>query len=349
MTVYASRPAVVFPPHEITLEQIKQDISDHHPDLPRLRAVLRNVEATQVATRYFTRPLDEAVRTAPLVERNTRAFADLCELGELAARQALDANGLSPGDVDCIVTSHSTGLAIPGLDNILIRRLGLRPSVRRIPMTQLGCAGGAYVMSRAFEQVKAWPGSRVLAVCAETLSSVYQRSDTTVHSMIYRALFGDSAAATIVTDTPRPGGGFEFIDSWEYTLPDSAQRYRLRVEDDGFHFDSTREALDSTTELMAPLLDWYGKVSPGAPQFVVAHPGGPRILQDLADGLEGGDHLLAHSWASLRRRGNLGGVAVLDVLDRWHADPPADGAEGFLIGLGPGFSAAACAGRWTAP
>jgi hypothetical protein len=42
----------------------------------------------------------------------------------------------------------------------------------------------------------------------------------------------------------------------------------------------------------------------------------------------------------------LGGVTVLDVLARTHSDPPVDGADGLLVGFGPGFVTAACRGTW---
>ncbi|WP_406389712.1 hypothetical protein [Streptomyces sp. NBC_00887] len=35
--------------------------------------------------------------------------------------------------------------------------------------------------------------------------------------------------------------------------------------------------------------------------------------------------------------GNTGGPAVLRILARTHDDPPAEGAEGLLFGVGPGL------------
>ncbi|MFC1404750.1 PhlD [Streptacidiphilus sp. N1-10] len=341
-----SRPVVVFPPYEVELDEILADIRTHHADHPDLRRILRIVGRTGVRSRRFARPLEQVAKSEPIEERNRRTFADVCALGEQAARALLAEQGVEPGQVDCVVTSHSTGIAIPGLDVHLLNALGLRPDVRRLPMTQLGCTGGALALVRAVEQVHAHPGSRVLVVIAEALNTVYQHSDDSVEAMIYKVLFGDSGGAVMVSDTPL-GTGLVVQDTWEFTLPDTTERQRLRLDGLGQHFDSTSGALKSMGELVPPLLDWYRRsAGRDAPDFWVAHTGGPRILSDLEDGVGCDRKQLAHSWDSLHERGNLGGVAVLDVLDRLYATPPDQGASGVLIGLGPGFSAAACRAVW---
>ncbi|WP_370126955.1 type III polyketide synthase [Streptacidiphilus sp. EB103A] len=341
-----SRPAVVFPPYEVELDQILADIQTHHADHAELRRILRIVGRTGVRSRRFTRPLDEVGRRESIEPRNRRTFADVCALGAEAARAVLAEQGVEPTQVDCVVTSHSTGVAIPGLDVHLFNALGLRPDVRRIPMTQLGCTGGALALVRAAEQVRARPGSRVLVVVAEALSTVYQHSDDSIEAMIYKVLFGDSGGAVLVSDAPL-GTGLVVEDTWEFTLRNTTERQRLRLDDLGQHFDSTADALKSMGELVSPLLDWYRRsAGQDTPDFWVAHTGGPRILSDLEDGVGCDRKLLQHSWESLRERGNLGGVAVLDVLDRLYATPPGPGASGVLIGLGPGFAAAACRAVW---
>jgi predicted naringenin-chalcone synthase len=343
MSAYVSRPTLVFPPYEITIDDIVTDIRDHHPDHPRLKSILRVVGRTGVERRRFTRPLEQVTATEGIEERNDRAFADLAELGEQAARGALAALDLRPKDVDCLITSHSTGIAVPGLDVHLINSMGLRPDVRRIPVTQLGCAGGAFTLVSAADHLKAHPGHRILVVVAEALSTVYQHSDTTIESMIYKALFGDAAGAVVVTDSPL-GGGMVIDEAWMYTLPHTAERYRQRLDVTGHHFESTPAALLSISELVPPMLEWYGT----APlEFVIAHTGGPRILQDLEAGLGCDAKLLQHSWHSLRERGNLGGIAVLDSYSNHFDQPPSAGSTGLLVAMGPGFTAAACRGRWS--
>jgi predicted naringenin-chalcone synthase len=346
-SAYVSQPSMFFPEHSVSLREIEDDIARTHAHLPNLKVVLRTVRATGVLQRRFARPLAEVSASEPIAERNAHAFKDVCRMGEQAAITALTATGLSPGDIDCVITSHATGISMPGLDVHLIGALSLRPDVRRIPVTQLGCAGAAYAMIRASEYLRARPGEQVLVVCAEAVSSVYQHSDSTIESMIFKGLFGDGAAAVIVTSDPL-GPGIRIEDTKEITLPHTANRYRMETQQDGFHFLSTRAALDSTKEMLPYLLPWYrGESTDAEFDFVIGHPGGPRVLNDLETGLDLSPGLLRHSRESMARRGNLAGPAVFDVLNRHYSSAPEDGAKGIVLGLGPGFTGAACKATWT--
>ncbi|MYY04611.1 hypothetical protein [Streptomyces sp. ATexAB-D23] len=348
MPAYIARPTTVFPAHKITTGEIADDIGAHHPGHPRLAAILRIVANTGVRSRYFTRPLDAPTVSgnAGVAERGTTAFGDAVDMAERAAHGLLGAYGLGPGDVDAIITTHSTGWAVPNMDIHLLDRLGLRPGVRRIALTSLACAGGAQALIRAVDMVTARPGSTVLVVAAEVISAVYSHEDDAVEHMIYKALFGDSAAAVLVTSEPL-GPGFRVdspADTYEHVLPQSLTRYAGRVDHTGFHFDSTKEALSAADDVLPDLLAWLG---PSVVGFGVIHPGSARIISDTASALGLDAHDTRHSTATLRDEGNLGAVSVLRILERTHAEPPQDGATGVMVAYGPGFATAALRGTWT--
>ncbi|MFH9426033.1 type III polyketide synthase [Streptomyces sp. NPDC017529] len=349
MPAYVSRPAIELPPHKVTTEEICADITARHPGHPRLGAWLRTVRNVGVTTRYFTQALESPYvsgRTS-LEERNRQAFADGVDLAAQAARHALDATRLAPSDIDCIVTSHTVGWALPHLDIHLIERLGLRPDVRRLAFGSLGCIGGAHALAMAADQVAARPASRVLVVVAEPLSTIYHHTDTSTEAMIYKGLFGDSGGACIVTGEPL-GPGLRIDDSWHYHLPHSRDRYWGRLDADGFHFDSTRAALTAPADAMPALTTWLAsQPDHQEPGFILAHAGGPAILNTITGHLGFDREDLRHSWDSLAETGNLGGISVLDVLRRTHDTPPADGDRGLMLAYGPGFTTSALTGTWT--
>ncbi|MFF8840474.1 PhlD [Streptomyces sp. NPDC015130] len=354
---YISRPFTILPDYKISTGEIIDDIVAHHPDHPRLRVIRRALGNVGVDTRYFTRPL--AARTitgdATIEERSNSAFADALALARRAATEALDAAHLGPGpdpgsyaDIDAIITTHSTGWSVPNLDIHLIGALGLRPTVRRIALTTMACAGGTQALIRAIDFIAARPGSRVLVVAAEVISSVYNHNDDSIEAMIYKGLFGDSASACIVSDEPL-GPGLHVAgpdDTLEYVLPDSVDRYSGRIGIDGFHFDSTKEALSAADDVLPAILDWIGPRQ--AVDWAAIHPGSPRIIADTASalGLDSVDS--RHSTDTLAAEGNLGGVSILRVLERTHADPPEHGAPGVVIAYGPGFNTAGIRGTWHA-
>jgi predicted naringenin-chalcone synthase len=325
---HIGRPAITLAAHRVTtdalIEHIRTTYSDpaQHPRMGVWERIIRNAGVTQ---RYWTRPIAEVSAQTGVARRAEVAFGDALDLAETAARQALDVAGLDPGDIDAIITSHTTSWTVPSLDVHLVERLGLRPTVARMPLATMACAGGAHALARALYFTRARPGARILVVVAETLSTIYHQAETSPQSMIYRALFGDSGGACIVTGTTDEtvddlGPGFVADDPFELVLPNSRDRYWGAIDADGLHFESTRAAAGAAADSLPYLTDWVGN---RATEWVVAHPGGPRIIDDLVAGLGlDPEKHGRHSHASLAENGNLGGVAVLDVLRRMHDDPP---------------------------
>ncbi|QLJ06805.1 PhlD (plasmid) [Streptomyces sp. NEAU-sy36] len=347
MPVHIAHPTTVLAPHKITTPEIADDIRAHHPNHPRLGAILRVLGNCGVDSRYFTQPLNSPTinGTADIGQRAARAFNDGLTMAEQAARTTLTRHGLQPGDITGLITTHATGWSVPNLDIHLVARLGLNPGIRRTALTTAACAGGAHALIRATEQALLYPGSRILVVAAEVLSTSYNHADTAIEHMIYKALFGDSGAATIVSSDPLgPGLTVDADGLFEYALPGSLDFYAGRIDATGLHFDSTKQAAGGARHVMPAVLDWLD----GRPVTVpVIHPGSKPIIMDTATALDLTETDARHSLDTLSEEGNLGGVSVLRVLERTHSQPPADGAQALMVAYGPGFSVSALHGTWT--
>ncbi|MFJ9037151.1 PhlD [Streptomyces sp. NPDC102406] len=345
--VHVSRPRTVLGAHKVGTDEIADDIRAHHPGHPRLAAAVRAVLGCGVRTRYFTRPLASAASAGEghaIGERARGAFADALELAHEAAEAALRDAGLAATDLGGIVTTHSTGWSVPNLDVHLMTRLGMRPTARALAHTTLACTGGVKSLIRAADMVTARPGRPVLVVAAEVISAVYHHSDTGIDAMIYKALFGDSAGAAVVSAEPL-GPGFSFDDTYEHVLPDTAGHLSGRITSDGLHFDATKEGRAASRHALPAFMEWLGDRSA---DFAVIHPGSPRIIADTVGALGLGDQAARHSTDTLTDEGNLGGVSVLRVLERTHDEPPAPGSRGAMVAYGPGFATAALYGHWHA-
>ncbi|WP_416520093.1 PhlD [Streptomyces achromogenes] len=347
MPAHIARPTTILAPHKITTSEIADDIRAHHPDHPRLNAILRVLGNCGVDSRYFTQPLNSPTinGTADVGERTARAFTDGLKMAETAARTTLTRYNLKPADITGIITTHATGWAVPNLDIHLVHRLGLRPTIRRTALTTTACAGGAHALIRAAEQALLYPGSRILVIAAEVLSTAYNHNDTKIEHMIYKALFGDSGAATIVSSEPlSPGLAVTADGLFEYALPNSLTHYAGRIGPDGLHFDSTKQAAAGARLVMPTVNDWLD----GRPVDVpVIHPGSKPIIMDTATALNLDENDARHSLDTLREEGNLGGVSVLRVLERTHDQPPAANAQALMVAYGPGFAVSALHGTWT--
>ncbi|BBB01875.1 putative type III polyketide synthase [Actinacidiphila reveromycinica] len=360
MRIAVGKPVVVRAPHEVSTDAIEADWLARWPPetrLPeqrrRLAGALRMVRSTTVANRPWVAPLEvvgDGARDAREVYE--AAFAAVVDMAAEAAHGALAAAGLAPEDVDCVVTTHTTSWTIPQLDVALVNRLGLRRDVARVPAATLACAGGAHALVQATRYLAGRPEGVVLVVAGEALSILHMPwREPTRTGVLYGALFGDSAGAAVVAGAGRrqedsarrlvaAGGGLVAdVETWEW-LQHGESPYWGELHPGGvpgagrITFESNRDATKGARETMPHLVKW---LNGRQVDWAVVHPGGPGIIADTVDALGLPPEAGRHSADSLRG-GNLGGVAVLDVLRRTLDEGPARG-PGLLVAYGPGFTA----------
>jgi predicted naringenin-chalcone synthase len=344
-----SRPVVVPGAVATSLDEITAALRARDLDPARAARARSLAQATQVATRYLSRPISDLLDPDGDTRNGLGWVSDtLFELTGRAARQALDQEEISPRQVDVLVVASVSGWMMPGIAEHLGDALGLRPEVRRIACTQSGCAGSAVALQRAAEQVALNRDATVLVVVADIGSAAIQPCLADDSDFIFTALLGDGAAAWIVRDSRRAAGpGLGLGVPWSYLLPGSQDRYRFWVEAGGARFASTRNAPEAVSQIAPHLQTWYQDQSLGQDlRIVAAHPGGPAIMRNLAEALKLDEAQLARSRQSLAEYGNMGAVSLADVLARHFDGGLTAGDAGLIIGLGPGVQCEALTCWW---
>ena len=147
--------------------------------------------AAEVATRYTVLPLAECGVLQGAEAVNDRYIDEATTLGERALRRALDAAGISPADLDLLIVTSVTGVAVPSIDARLIPRLGLRPDIRRLPIFGLGCVAGAAALGRLHDYLLGWPGQTAALLAVELCSLNWPTIGVTPADMVAAGLFGD--------------------------------------------------------------------------------------------------------------------------------------------------------------
>jgi alkylresorcinol/alkylpyrone synthase len=270
------------------------------------------------------------------------------ELTRQVAQRCLDQASLDADEIDLIITVSCTGYMIPSLDAYLINDLGCRPNVRRLPITELGCIAGAMALSQAWSFVRAFPETNVLVVAVELPSLTFQSHDTSTANIVATALFGDGAAAALVTGQPR--AGLEIVDTQSALLPGTLGEMGYDLRDSGFHMVLSKDVPSllraQIGELAADFLAQHRLNVEQIAAFAL-HPGGKKILEYLEQELGLRREQTEPSWTVLRDYGNLSSAAILFVLDEWltkRALP--SGQYGLAAGFGPGLSAELLLLRW---
>jgi len=303
-------------------------------ELDRLMPVFANAG---IARRYSCVPIEWYERPHGWVERNALYLEHAVRLLAEAARAALDGARLKADAIDAVVCVSTTGIATPSLDALLMGPLGLRPDVRRLPLFGLGCAGGVIGLSRAADLARAAPDARVLFLVVELCALSFRRNDTTKSNLVATALFGDGAAAAIVSCR---GAGPALGAGGEHTWPNSLDIMGWDVAEDGLKAIFSRDIPTLVEQRLREATQTFlarNALRLDDIRHFVCHPGGAKVVTALehAYGLDAG--ALDSARHVLRDYGNMSAATVLFVLER----VLAGGAEGrmLLSALGPGFTA----------
>jgi 3-oxoacyl-[acyl-carrier-protein] synthase-3 len=141
-----------------------------------------------------------------IVERTgirARHFAapDVCssDLGLEAARNALQAAGLQPSDIDLIIVATSTpDMVFPSTACILQNKLGANGCAAFD--VQAVCSGFIYALTIADAMIKTGAAKKALVIGAEVFSRILDFKDRTTC-----VLFGDGAGAVVLEASDTPG------------------------------------------------------------------------------------------------------------------------------------------------
>ncbi len=306
-----------------------------------------------VQQRHLVLPLDAYAELDGFGAANEVFIRAGVDLGAHAITDALDRAGLSPLDVDLIVATSVTGIAAPSLDALLVSRLGLRADVKRVPIFGLGCVAGAAGVARVHDYLLGHPDDVAVLLSVELCSLTVQRDDASTANLVASGLFGDGAAAVVMTGARRaadvPHGpnvvdtrsrfyaGTERVMGWDI----GGTGFRIVLDASvadvvGEHLAEDMKSFLATSELdISDIARW------------ISHPGGPRVLTAVERALALPEHALHHAWASLAAVGNLSSASVLHVLASTLEDPvPDPGSYGVLLAMGPGFCAELVLLRW---
>ncbi len=366
--ISVSATATALPEHVVTIDDVKAYLNKVFPlSESRTSMMLEVIQNAKVDKRYFIFHPDYTIEPRSL-EQTTKEYQEhSVKLGRQVAADCLKNAGIDAKDVDLIITTSCTGVIIPSLDAYLINDLGFRSDVRRLPITELGCAAGAAALGRAWDFLKGVPEGNVLIVSVELPSLTFQRRDMSPANLISTILFGDGAAAAVVSRGNSVASGAlhagngngnavavnrpRILGTRSHLFPNSIDAMGFDLKEGGLHIVLSKDVpqliRDKIKGLVEGFLSSYGLEQDDMAAFVF-HPGGQKLLLFIEEELGLPRAMTQYSWDVLRDYGNLSSASVIYVLQEWMTKGKMSAGEyGLLTAFGPGFSAEMMLLQWT--
>lgn len=303
-------------------------------------------EASDIAGRHLYIDPEHFRPDESVDELNERFRRGALELGERAARVALEQAGWVAEQLDFIATTTCTGRLTPSLDARLVARLGCRPDVQRVHVGDTGCASAVVALQQAWNHLAAFPEHKALVLAVEICSTAYFLDDR-LESAVAHAIFADGAGAVALA---RDGAGpavlehrtlfrSEHLDAMGFEYPGGRPRVILSKE-------VRRIGAVMMAEMAGVLMGTQGLKREDV-RYWILHSAGRRVLDRARVLLDLDESAVAHARAVLREYGNMSSATILFVLERvLRGETPVPGEWAVLVGLGPGFAAEGALLRW---
>jgi alkylresorcinol/alkylpyrone synthase len=333
--------ATAVPPHVVEQSEAKvrarEAFGGSKALFDRLSSVFDNAG---IARRHIAAPQDWYMHGHGWHDRNNVYLKAAEDLFVEAASAAIEKSGLSPKQIDGVVTVSTTGIATPSLDARAASRVGFRKNVRRVPVFGLGCAGGVNGLATAARMAAAQPGTNWLMITVETCSISIRLDSDDPAAVVATALFGDGAAAAVVASGEHSLA--RITGSAEKLWPDTLRIMGWDVEDPGLAvvFDRAippfieAELAQAVDEMCAEM-----RIKRDNIDRLCSHPGGVKVIDAIERAMELPQGELNLEREVLHDYGNMSAPTVLFVLERLLERGLPE--RTMMTAFGPGFT---CAG-----
>jgi alkylresorcinol/alkylpyrone synthase len=313
-----------------------------------IRKVMKIFGNAGVDKRYSIMSPEAVFTNSSFEEKNDIYVLECTKLAEMSLQKALDKAGWKATDIDYLVTVSCTGIMIPSVDAYLVNNLKMKQHIIRLPVTEMGCAAGVSGIIYAKNFLKANPGKKAAVVAVESPTATFQLNDFSMANIVSAAIFGDGAAALLLSSCPEDEGP-EIIAEEMYHFYDAEYMMGFKLTNSGLQMILDETVPEMIAEhfprIVHPFLERNNTDFSEIDHFVF-HPGGRKILQTVEELFGSLGKNINDTREVLKQYGNMSSVTVLYVLERFLERKIPKDDMGLMLSFGPGFSAQSILLKW---
>ena len=260
--------------------------------------------------------------------------------------EALSNAGIAVKDVGAIVFTSHCPFPFPAFSINLMNAMDFPEDCHQVPTNTVGCAGGGYTINLANKYALAEPNKNVLIVSLELCSFGFRTNKYDMSWFIMTSIFSDACTAMVVrggNTVNREIGLYkrlEIVMSKQRRVPETSHVLCYKYNEDGYEIVISNET-PTVTQAHAPRFckelayEAFKKLAKEL-SLCVLHPGGAKIVSNLAKSLEiEGTANESLAFKNLRTVGNVSSSCVINML-RLAWDDVAIGDDLLVLGMGPG-------------
>jgi len=227
---------------------------------------------------------------------------------------------------DHLIHATCTGYAAPsGAQKVISKRNGCTTVTNAYHM-------GCYASIPAIRMAQGFGGADVVHT---EISSIHM--NPLLHEteqLVVQSLFGDGFIKYSVANS---GYGLKIVRLREEIIPNTTDSMSWMCEDWGIKMTLSREVPVLIARALPQFLERLGTISPKA--YYAIHPGGPKIIDQLAKVLKLEPWQVAHSKEILRQHGNMSSATLPHIWERMIREI-LEGSQVVSLAFGPGLTIA---------
>ena len=206
----------------------------------------------------------------------------------------------------------------------------------------MGCYAAFPALRLAEAHVRSGASATADILHTELCTLHFRPADTRREQLVVQTLFADGAVRLHCSDAAGRQSALRILAHDEVLLPGTAEDMTWHISEEGFFMTLSRAvpvrlrgAVDGA---VGTFLERHGLTLDDVAQVAI-HPGGPRIIDTIAELLDLDENAIAHSRAVLSEHGNMSSATVPHIWKRiLEDDSIPDGTAVLSMAFGPGLT-----------